>query len=70
MTAWTITEDGRGYLVRSRCRNEESAIADLIAAVAEKVRGCLEIRSAGASRKPVEVTAEWLLRNCREVTRL
>ena len=63
MTAYIITEDGRGYALKTRRRNEHEALCDLF----EHVRGAFGIRSMGARKEPIEVTASWLRDNCREV---
>ena len=63
MTAYIITYEGKGFACRTRRRNEHEALCDLL----EKVKGCFEIRFAGARKEPLEITAEWLMGNCREV---
>jgi len=63
MTAYIITDDGLGYVHHGRYTSEDGAIRGLL----KRVKGCFEIRSMGTSRKPVEITAAWLMESCREV---
>ena len=63
MTAWIMTEDGRGFAHHGRYTSEDGAIQGLM----KRVKGCFEVHSFGAEREPLEVTAEWLMANCREV---
>lgn len=64
MTAWIIDERGYGHILKTRRRSAFEAFCDLC----ERVSGSIEIRRWGAEREPREVTAEWLMANCREVT--
>ena len=63
MTAYIITEDGRAMMRHGKYANEDNALTALF----KRVRGCFEIRSMGVRHEPAEVTAEWLMANCREV---
>ena len=63
MTAYIITTDGRGFVHHGRYKSEDGAIRKLLSLITE----CVEIRCLGAEREPREVTAEWLMANCREV---
>jgi hypothetical protein len=63
MTAYIITEDGRGFAHHGRYTSEDGAIRGLL----RRLGGCFEIREIGAVDEPREVTAEWLMANCREV---
>lgn len=64
MTAWVIDMSGFGYLHHGRYRSEDGAIAALL----KRMKGSVEIRCMGAG--PKEVTAEWLMANCRAVENL
>lgn len=64
MNAWIIDTRGNGYLMRTRRRNPLDAVCDLM----ERIDGCIEVRRQGAEREPREITAEWLMANCRELT--
>lgn len=63
MTAFIIDERGNGHVLGTRRRNPFEAVCDLF----ERV-GCCEVVSHGTRKEPPEVTAEWLMRHCREVT--
>lgn len=63
MTSYVITEDGRAFALKTNRRSEHEALCDLF----EKLKGCFEIRAMGARKEPVEVTASWLRKHCREV---
>lgn len=63
MSAYIITEDGRGFMLHGRYKTEDGAIRQLLKRIG---RECFEIDLIGAEREPREVTAEWLMANCRE----
>ena len=62
--AWIIDEDGVGWLMRTRRRDPFMAFCDLI----ERIGRPIEVRTHGVG--PREVTAEWLMANCKEVRTL
>ena len=70
MSAYCITEDGRGYMLHGKYKTEDGAIRRLLQLVGERVKGCFEIRLLGAEREPRMVTAEWMMANCREFVEL
>ena len=65
MTAWAIDERGDGYAVSGRYKTEDGAIRRLLGLLPAPIG----IRCLGASREPLEVTAEWLMEHCGKVTR-
>lgn len=69
MTAYILTTDGRGFYTATKCRTEQGAL-DRLWERLDALRECFEVRLEGAERNPVEVTAEWMMANCREVTLL
>ena len=64
MTAWLITSDGRGFLHHGRYTSEDGAIRGLLKRIGE----CIDVHLIGAEREPREITAEWMMGNCRELT--
>ena len=69
MTAYIITEDGRAFARSGRYKTEDGAIRELFRRLRD-FNGCFEIRHIGCEREPREVTAEWLMANCREFVEL
>ena len=67
MSAYLVTTDGRGYMLHGRYKTEDGAIRRLLSLVGENVKGCIEVALLGAEREPREVTAEWMMANCREL---
>ena len=63
MNAYVIDGNGNGHLLCGRYRTEDGAIRALLKRVGET-----EIRFLGATREPREVTAEWLVRYCGNVS--
>ncbi len=68
MSAYAILEDGRGYMTSGKYRTEDGAVRRLLTLMGEEIHGCFEIALMGAEREPREVTAEWMMDNCRELT--
>ena len=68
MSAYLITEDGRGYMLHGRYKTEDGAIRRLLDLVGKSAKSCIEVHLLGAEREPREVTAEWMMANCRELT--
>ena len=70
MTAYMLTTDGRGFYTATKCRTENGALDKLWSLIEELVPDCFEVLMMGAEREPREVTAEWMMANCRELTEL
>ncbi len=66
MSAYIITTDGKGFVHHGRYKSEDGAIRGLL----KRISGCIEIGLIGAERGPREVTAEWVMTNCREFVEL
>ena len=62
MTAYIIDERNVGHVLKTRRRNPFEALCDLY----ERIEGCIEVRTEGATREPWQIGAEELMA-CREV---
>ena len=69
MTAYMLTTDGRGFYTATRCRTVDGAI-DRLWERLEWMHDCFEVKWFGAEKQPVEVTAAWLMENCKELVQL